>query len=63
MRVRALCSFASPAGSASPGEELDVSPEQALDWIKAGLVERAVPDVETATLRPPEQAVTRKGRR
>lgn len=63
MKVRALRSFVSPAGAASPGEELDVSPEQASDWIKAGLVERVVPGVETATREAPEQAVTRKGRR
>jgi hypothetical protein len=63
MKVRALHSFVSPAGAASPGEQLDVSPEQALDWINAGLVERVLPEVETATRSAPEQAVTRKGRR
>ncbi len=63
MKVRALVSFASPVATAVPGDVFAVSEAQAVEWIRAGLVERVVPEVETATRNVPEMAVTRKGRR
>lgn len=61
MLVRAIQSFVSPRGSAAAGEQLDLPPDQAVAWIRAGLVER-VEMVETATRRTPEVAVTRRAK-
>jgi hypothetical protein len=63
MKVRAIVGFASSDGGHRLGHEFDTTPEQASDWIRAGLVERVVPEVETATRQAPEMAVTRKGGR
>lgn len=63
MKVRVLTSFASAEGVHPEGEVFDLAPEQASAWLSAGLVERVLPEVETATREAPEQAVTRKGRR
>lgn len=63
MKVRALISFASADGGHAEGEVFELSGEQASAWLSAGLVERVVPEVETATQTSPELAVTRKGRR
>lgn len=63
MKVCALISFVSPAGSAAAGEVVDVTPEQARAWITAGLVKPVADEPETATRQAPETAVTRKGRR
>lgn len=63
MRVRALVSFASPIICPAAGEVFDIPKEQALDWIKAGLVQPVEPEVEEATLPAPERAISRKGKR
>jgi hypothetical protein len=63
MKVRALVSFASAIICPSPGDVFEVSDQQALDWIKAGLVVREPPSPETAVRSHPEAAVLRRGRR
>lgn len=63
MQVRALMTFSTIWGGMLSGEVTDIDAEKASAWIKAGLVERVLPEVETATRSAPEQAVTRKGRR
>lgn len=45
------------------GDVADIDPEKASSWLSAGMVERVLPEVETATREATEQAVTRKGRR
>jgi len=60
MRVRALKSFASPAGSPTEGDVFEVAPPLALAWIAAGLVERAEPVLEEAVARAPETTTARK---
>ena len=63
MRVRAITAFAAASGVYQTGEVFDCAPDIAREWLRAGLVVRVEPEVETATRQAPEQAVTRKGRR
>jgi hypothetical protein len=63
MKVRALVSFSTIWGGMVVGDVADIDAEKASAWLSAGMVERVVPEVETATRSAPEQAVTRKGRR
>lgn len=63
MRVRALQSFASPLVIATVGQEFDLPDENAVAWIKAGLVERVPDEPEAAVMAEAEVAVPRKGRR
>jgi maltose-binding protein MalE len=63
MKVRALTTFVAESGAHQAGEVFDVSADDAGEWLRAGLIERLAPEVETATRQPPEAAVTRKGRR
>ncbi len=63
MKVRAITAFAAASGVYQTGEVFDCAPDDAREWLRVGLVERIVPEVETATREAPEAAVTRKGRR
>lgn len=63
MKVRALVSFSTIWGGMVSGDVADIDSEKASAWLSAGMVERVVPDVETAVRSAPEQAITRKGRR
>jgi hypothetical protein len=60
MRVRALKTFASPGGVRQDGDEFDLGEAQAVDWIKAGLVQRVPEEPRTAVRPAPEMAVRRK---
>ena len=60
MKVKAVASFASPVITPAPGQEFDVSDEQARDWIKAGLVIPVTSEPEKATRASREKAVSRK---
>lgn len=62
MKVRALIGFASADGGHATGELFDAIPVDAVEWLRAGLVERV--DLDEAAVRSaPESAVTRKRRR
>ena len=60
MRVRVLKTFASDRAAFSDGDEVSLPDAQALDWIKAGLVQRVAEEPKTATRREPELAVRRR---
>jgi hypothetical protein len=63
MRVRALQTFSTTSAKRAPGEEFDCSDAEGVAWLKAGLVQRVGEEVETATPREPETAVSRRGKR
>ena len=63
LKVRALTAFAAASGVYQTGEIFDCDPNIAGEWLRIGLVERVIPEVETAARQAPEVAVTRKGRR
>lgn len=71
MRVRLLTTMAGPAGTAQPGQIVEVSEPTGREWIAGRYAEalagegiHAAPDPaeETAHVEPPETAVTRRGR-
>lgn len=61
VKVKILRAIAAPAYSYAAGQEVEVSPERAEDFIRHGV---AVPvGLQTATAKPPaETTSTRKGR-
>jgi len=63
LKVRALTTFVAESGAHQAGEVFDCAIDDAGEWLRAGLVERVIPEIETAARQAPEVAVTRKGRR
>lgn len=61
MRVQVLKTFAGNGVSCSEGDVVSLTDEQAISWIKAGLVMRLPEEPRTAIVsRPTETAVRRR---
>lgn len=62
MRVRFLTGIAAKSYSYSAGQEVDLTKEQAIAFVRAGIAESL--DIETATAPPAKETTsTRKGRK
>jgi len=62
MRVRITEAMVSDRGALSVGDEVTIPDAEALEWIRLGRAEPLPADVETATARAGERAISRPGR-
>lgn len=62
MKIKLRTVYASPTLTASPGDVIELSADEARGLLSGGFAEAVKAEVETADAPPPENAATRTGR-